>query len=98
MTELGLEERQALAAYRLAEAERRDRVAHAVATGQIACVACGCTEDWACEEGCAWVSDADPPLCTACAEKGWGRDEVTERAEDLMGLTADLNEGAPDEG
>jgi hypothetical protein len=33
--------------------------------GQMACVACGCTDDRACPGGCSWVSRS-PPLCSAC--------------------------------
>jgi hypothetical protein len=29
------------------------------------CSQCGCTDDNACEGGCAWV-DAEHTLCTAC--------------------------------
>lgn len=34
---------------------------------QRACRVCGCTDDHACPEGCAW---AEEDLCTACVEKG----------------------------
>lgn len=34
---------------------------------EVACVACGCTEDNACTGGCSWVSE-DPPVCSACVE------------------------------
>jgi hypothetical protein len=35
------------------------------------CQVCGCTDDQACEGGCAWAeTDDGSPLCTACAEKG----------------------------
>lgn len=35
-----------------------------VANGMTACRRCGCTQNSACEGGCAW---AEPDLCTACA-------------------------------
>jgi hypothetical protein len=31
------------------------------------CTACGCTEDFACETGCAWAN-SERTLCTTCAE------------------------------
>lgn len=37
-----------------------------VAAGRPACEHCGCTENAACEDGCAWVS-IHPPICTRCA-------------------------------
>ena len=35
-------------------------------TGGLRCVRCGCTDNYACEDGCGWAS-ADPPMCTSCA-------------------------------
>lgn len=32
------------------------------------CTVCGCSEDHACPEGCAWATQ-DPDLCTACVAK-----------------------------
>jgi len=29
------------------------------------CRVCGCTDDWACPEGCWWVEE---DLCSACVE------------------------------
>jgi len=34
-----------------------------------ACSKCGCTQTSPCPQGCAWVTGAKPPLCTACEEK-----------------------------
>jgi hypothetical protein len=31
------------------------------------CRACFCTDDHACDGGCAWVDGVQPPLCTSCA-------------------------------
>ncbi len=31
------------------------------------CRVCGCTDDHACPQGCAWA-DKDHTLCTACAD------------------------------
>lgn len=39
------------------------RKLYAHLTGQMACRTCGCTNDWACEDGCWWVQ-AD--LCSSC--------------------------------
>lgn len=36
--------------------------------GERACRFCGCTEDHACEGGCAWLGSAED-VCTACAWK-----------------------------
>lgn len=33
---------------------------------QMICVGCGCTDDRACEGGCAWI-ETRPPLCSTCA-------------------------------
>jgi hypothetical protein len=38
----------------------------AVSALDAVCRVCGCTEEEACEGGCAW---AEPDLCTACVEK-----------------------------
>ncbi len=35
----------------------------ATVLGLRACRACGCTDDWACDEGCSW---AEPDLCSGC--------------------------------
>jgi hypothetical protein len=32
-------------------------------SGAVACRVCGCSDDWACDEGCDW---AEPDLCSAC--------------------------------
>lgn len=53
------------------------------------CIHCGCTEDQACEGGCAW-STTDPHVCTACAEAvedAGQRHEIDDGAEDLEEAT-----------
>ena len=32
------------------------------------CVECGCTDEFACEEGCAWAN-IDQTLCTSCVQQ-----------------------------
>lgn len=32
---------------------------------ELACIACGCTQNHACQGGCSWVS-RDPPKCSRC--------------------------------
>jgi hypothetical protein len=51
------------------------------------CVGCGCTDERACEEGCAWI-DPSRLLCTACVARALdaidprGRVEMTDVADD----------------
>lgn len=41
------------------------RFLHAAVTLDPVCSGCGCTDNWACEEGCTWVR---PGWCSACEE------------------------------
>lgn len=41
----------------------RDKIA-----GGLACIFCGCTENAACEGGCAWAHTT-PPICTSCVQE-----------------------------
>lgn len=50
------------AAKDLAELRAQD-----VANGSDQCRECGCTENFACPEGCSWAA---PHLCSACADDG----------------------------
>ena len=45
--------------------EREARELYAQATGEEACAKCGCTQTWACDGGCWWIS---PNLCSTCAD------------------------------
>lgn len=47
--------------------EKAARFAYARASGQRHCRECGCTEDWACDGGCAWAA---PDLCDGHAQDG----------------------------
>lgn len=54
------------------------------------CIHCGCTEDAACEGGCAWAT-TDPYVCTACAEAfedAKQRHEIDDEAEELEEVEA----------
>jgi len=55
--------------------ELAGQVFDAIATSPefVACWACGCTQERACEEGCEWPSTgryAGKDICSACVEKG----------------------------
>lgn len=39
-----------------------------VANGARQCSQCGCTDGFACPEGCAWAT-IEPPVCTACVDE-----------------------------
>lgn len=41
------------------------RFLHVAVSEEPACSGCGCTDTWACEDGCAWVR---PGWCSACDE------------------------------
>jgi len=47
------------------------------------CLLCGCTEDRACDEGCAWV-DNGVDICTACVDKIEAREMVADQAREIM--------------
>lgn len=34
-----------------------------------ACTVCGCTENFACEQGCEWVQLEPVPLCSECLRR-----------------------------
>jgi ParB/RepB/Spo0J family partition protein len=71
-----------------------------VLDGVQVCRECGCTDECACDGGCAWV---EPDLCSACARPAEGapateeqdlrEDEITEEDVDAMERLADLGDG-----
>lgn len=48
------------------DAEDAARRAYGELSGRVTCRVCGCSDGWACSEGCAW---AEPGLCTSCVEE-----------------------------
>ncbi len=47
---------------------RLDRAKPGVAPTIPTCSACGCTEEYACEDGCSWANP-EKTLCTSCVKE-----------------------------